>query len=236
VGLTLNASSFDNVVLTLTNPSTIPVTFSLAESYSNTTQSLIVAANTSRTFTASIGGYDHWYDVTVSCDIGSRYIWRYAGHLETGLESRTDPKMENANNSGSNPDTQINLGQDLAQTGDAVKTSGETLVNGVTTVVAETGLTAVGVLSEAFSPIVSAAQNLFSGSGTGIALLTAVVAAPLALVAGVPAIVRTALQSVGAAISSIGSAVGNVVQSTAKLVADTVTTIAKTIGSWFSWL
>ncbi|MCX4163554.1 MULTISPECIES: phosphocholine-specific phospholipase C [Paraburkholderia] len=236
VGFTQNASSFDNVVLAFTNPSTKPVTFNLTESYGNTTQSLIVAAGTSKTFTVSIEGHDHWYDVTVSCDIGSRFIWRYAGHLETGLESRTDPKMTNASSASGNPDAQINIGQDLTQTGDAVKTGGETVVNGVTTVVVETGLTVAGVLSEAFSPIASAAQNLFSGSGTGIALLTAVVAAPLALLAGVPAIAKTALQSVGVAISSIGSAVGNVVQSTAKLVADTVTTMTKTIASWFSWL
>ncbi len=36
---------------------------------------------------------DHWYDLTITTQSGAPFLWRYAGHVETGLESRTDPAI-----------------------------------------------------------------------------------------------------------------------------------------------
>jgi phospholipase C len=34
-----------------------------------------------------------WYDLTITCDADSRFLWRFAGHLESGHDSASDPAI-----------------------------------------------------------------------------------------------------------------------------------------------
>jgi phospholipase C, phosphocholine-specific, Pseudomonas-type len=40
-----------------------------------------------------IGGCDHWYDLTATCDTDELFSRRFAGHVETGRDSVSDPAL-----------------------------------------------------------------------------------------------------------------------------------------------
>ncbi|MGA9659031.1 MAG: phospholipase C, phosphocholine-specific [Asticcacaulis sp.] len=85
------------IVLNLTNSSDQPTEISLTidPRYSKakpaTPRTLSLAANTSQTLRLDIAASDHWYDLSLSHATDKDWLRRFAGHVETGRPSRTDP-------------------------------------------------------------------------------------------------------------------------------------------------
>ena len=45
----------------------------------------------------NLAACEHWYDLSVTCDTDPRFLRRFAGHLETGHPSLSDPALSGRN-------------------------------------------------------------------------------------------------------------------------------------------
>jgi phospholipase C len=88
------------IVLTLQNTGPAAREFELAQDAAypagpgeTSRRTLTVAPGSSRTDIWNLGPSDHWYDLTVTVKNNPAFLRRFAGHLETGLPSRTDPAI-----------------------------------------------------------------------------------------------------------------------------------------------
>lgn len=78
-----------NVVLTLTSDTARRVT--ITNTYAGTTQTLdLLKGTTTRTITTTSG----WYDVSITTTTDTTYLRRFAGHVETGTPSLSDPAIK----------------------------------------------------------------------------------------------------------------------------------------------
>jgi phospholipase C len=84
------------LILTLQNSGADAVNLTVADAYSNATQSHAVAAGASAEHRQPIASTDHWYDLTVQSEGGKPFSQQLAGHIETGLASRSDPAIGRA--------------------------------------------------------------------------------------------------------------------------------------------
>ena len=92
--------SYDTVnaefLLELSNQSTEPLSIVLTDmAYGNPEQGITLMPKAKYVSAWSVAGSQHWYDVTVALMGYPDYIRRYAGHLETGRASSTDPAAIN---------------------------------------------------------------------------------------------------------------------------------------------
>jgi phospholipase C len=88
------------VVLTLENKGDAPFVFEIyqEEIYpvavgENRRRTITVAPNTATTDSWNLAAADHWYDITVTLKENPAFLRRFAGHLETGRASKTDPAI-----------------------------------------------------------------------------------------------------------------------------------------------
>ncbi|MFT4074382.1 MAG: phospholipase C, phosphocholine-specific [Asticcacaulis sp.] len=79
--------------LALQNTGAAPVEVSLVSDprYSQASQTLTLPANGVQTVRLDLAASDHWYDLTLTVVGNDSWLRRYAGHIETGRASRTDP-------------------------------------------------------------------------------------------------------------------------------------------------
>jgi len=83
-----------NVVITITNSDTKPHVLSVLDnSYKTGTQSKTVAAGAQTTMTLSLASNYNWYDFSVKIKGHESFEERFAGHVETGSVTKTDPLM-----------------------------------------------------------------------------------------------------------------------------------------------
>lgn len=82
----------DDIVLMLRNTRGPAQALAIGDSYSaeQLPQSLTLAGNETKSLRRNVAVNDHWYDVKVSC---RGRTWRFAGHVETGRPSRSDPAL-----------------------------------------------------------------------------------------------------------------------------------------------
>jgi phospholipase C len=90
----LQATADKVLNLVLNNPGTFPVDFTLAAlAYQDgTPRALRVAPGAKRVLRLPLADH-HWYDWRVAVDGAPGTAWRFAGHLEDGQPSLTDPAM-----------------------------------------------------------------------------------------------------------------------------------------------
>ncbi len=85
----------NTAVATIVNKSGAPQTVMMMdEAYGNTTQKKVIAADKTETILIDTVKSNGWYDFTVMLNDGDKdFGKRYAGRIETGKESKTDPVM-----------------------------------------------------------------------------------------------------------------------------------------------
>ena len=89
-----------NIVLTLQNNSDAPSVFEISQDAvyplapGETRRRLVTVAPGARhKDNWNLAASDHWYDITVTAKEDSAFLRRFAGHLETGAPSKTDPAI-----------------------------------------------------------------------------------------------------------------------------------------------
>ncbi|PVZ85091.1 phospholipase C, phosphocholine-specific [Serratia sp. S1B] len=86
--------TYGNVLLTLKNPTSNDITFFVANGYdSSDTRSFTVKASTSLQESWNLTASSQWFDLRVTTTAGDGFLRRFAGHVETGNPSLTDPKI-----------------------------------------------------------------------------------------------------------------------------------------------
>ncbi|WP_156447738.1 phospholipase domain-containing protein, partial [Caulobacter sp. CCH5-E12] len=90
--------SAGKVVLNLRNDTTAEATLNLSVDprYPVTAgaarqQALVLKAGEAREVALDLAASDLWYDISLGNAADADILWRYAGHVETGKPSRTDP-------------------------------------------------------------------------------------------------------------------------------------------------
>ncbi|MFT8718983.1 phosphocholine-specific phospholipase C [Acetobacter sp.] len=83
--------SYDFVTLSLAieKQARNPPPFSLRDGYTNSLRSFTVTPAIPHTIRHPIKAHDHWYDIAILHD--ETVVFHFAGHVETGQPSRTDP-------------------------------------------------------------------------------------------------------------------------------------------------
>ncbi len=83
-----------NVVVTITNHDTKPHTLSIFDnSYKAGVQNKVVAAGGQTSLTLNLAKNFNWYDFSVKIKGNENFEERFAGHVETGVVTKTDPLM-----------------------------------------------------------------------------------------------------------------------------------------------
>ncbi|MGJ7526963.1 phosphocholine-specific phospholipase C [Variovorax sp. GB1P17] len=83
-----------HLVLTLSNAGKSACTFFVANGYdSKDSRSLVVQPDASVHDTWNLSASAQWFDVRITTDAQSGFLRRFAGHVETGRHSLTDPRI-----------------------------------------------------------------------------------------------------------------------------------------------
>ena len=83
-----------NLTLSLYNVGSKPFTVHIKDnSYHNAAQSTLIQGSSQEIITINLGNSAGWYDVSVTVEGSNNFIKRFAGHIETGKTSFTDPLM-----------------------------------------------------------------------------------------------------------------------------------------------
>lgn len=83
-----------NLVLTLSNTGQAACTFFLANGYDNAdSRTHVLQPGASLSDTWNLSASAQWFDVRVTANTGDGFLRRFAGHVETGRHSLTDPKI-----------------------------------------------------------------------------------------------------------------------------------------------
>ncbi|MER5933040.1 phospholipase C, phosphocholine-specific [Streptomyces sp. NPDC002054] len=83
-----------NLLLTLKNTGTTAVNLTITNAYGGTPQTLRVAAGSTTTHPVDLRTTARWYDVTVISDLDTTFLRRFAGRVETGAPSTSDPAIK----------------------------------------------------------------------------------------------------------------------------------------------
>lgn len=85
-------SSLDDLSLSVENTGAGSLILTLADrAYGQPEQKIVLKPGAHRTVPWPVAASHHWYDLSVTVAGFAGYLRRYAGHLETGHDSRTDP-------------------------------------------------------------------------------------------------------------------------------------------------
>jgi phospholipase C len=88
------SASTGNVIATITNTDTQSHTITLTDnSYKNARQTKTIGAGASTDMLLNLARSHHWYDFSITVQGNDTFEERYAGHVETGAVSKTDPLM-----------------------------------------------------------------------------------------------------------------------------------------------
>ncbi|SFQ09850.1 phospholipase C [Variovorax sp. PDC80] len=84
-----------NIVLTLRNTGDTPCRLSVTNGYgSAAARDFSLSAGASVEDTWDLATSDGWYDLSITADTGDGFLRRFAGHVETGQPSKSDPKLD----------------------------------------------------------------------------------------------------------------------------------------------
>lgn len=83
-----------NLILSLYNVGSAAFTVQIKDNaYHSPAQSTLIQGSSQEIITLNPGNSAGWYDITVSVDGNNNFIKRFAGHIDTGKHSFTDPLM-----------------------------------------------------------------------------------------------------------------------------------------------
>lgn len=89
-----SSKSSGSLLLKIRNNSTKTITVEIKDNaYKTTSISKSIAASAMQTVTIDLSKQHNWYDASVFLKGNTIFEHRYAGHVETGIDSRTDPFM-----------------------------------------------------------------------------------------------------------------------------------------------
>ena len=80
----------ETALLSLTNAGTQPVTVTVTERYTGSRQEIVVPSGEVQQHEYHLEGSFGWYDLSITSG-EARYLRRFAGHVETGRPSTSDP-------------------------------------------------------------------------------------------------------------------------------------------------
>lgn len=80
--------------LTLINKDDRAVRFSIADGYGSQAREIRVRPNGRASHRVLPLRTSHWHDLTITCDTGTDFVRRLAGHAETGSPGYTDPAIK----------------------------------------------------------------------------------------------------------------------------------------------
>lgn len=87
------ASLPEEIALEFQNRGSVPVEVTVSDRYSSRSSTLTLAPGGATALQFSLGRTRGWYDLTVTVHGDRRFEYRYAGHLENGEASISDPGM-----------------------------------------------------------------------------------------------------------------------------------------------
>ena len=82
-----------NLDLTLTNHGSTTCSLSITNAYGGSDRRIKLSPGASATYTVHLSSSRSWYDVVVVADVAPTFLRRFAGHVETGQPSVTDPAI-----------------------------------------------------------------------------------------------------------------------------------------------
>ena len=82
------------IYLEVTNTNSVSVPLRLFDYYTQQTTRRSVDANKSINEFYSLAKFYGWYDITIETEVDPKFQARFAGHLETGEDSMTDPALD----------------------------------------------------------------------------------------------------------------------------------------------
>ncbi|CAN5623000.1 phospholipase C, phosphocholine-specific [soil metagenome] len=86
-----------NLIISLYNVGSKDFTVEIKDNaYKSETQKTLITASTQEIITINLGNHANWYDLSVTVDGNNSFMKRFAGHVETGKHSFTDPLMGGA--------------------------------------------------------------------------------------------------------------------------------------------
>ncbi len=86
----------ESFILVLTNSGNRRATLAIADGYGLRSHQMTLAPGASAEFRQSIAASDHWYDLTVTARHRDGFRRQFAGHIETGRASKSDPAIGRA--------------------------------------------------------------------------------------------------------------------------------------------
>ncbi|MGG5506489.1 MULTISPECIES: phosphocholine-specific phospholipase C [unclassified Myroides] len=94
VGIDFTVKDDQTVTVVLKNKSNQALYFYVQDViYSKTNQKIKVQPQTAHTLTLEYAKYKGWYDIVISLADYTQFVYQYAGHIENGASSITDPYM-----------------------------------------------------------------------------------------------------------------------------------------------
>jgi phospholipase C len=83
-----------NLLIKIKNETALPVTIRLEDNaYGQPTKTVVIAASKETAITVDLSKSHGWYDINLSLPVNAKYQRRFAGRVETGRSSKTDPFM-----------------------------------------------------------------------------------------------------------------------------------------------
>jgi phospholipase C len=83
----------NKIVLTLQNPCSAPAKATVSDRYSSRSTALTIAPGGTKALQLPLGRTRGWYDLSVTLASDGAFEYRYAGHVENGEASISDPGM-----------------------------------------------------------------------------------------------------------------------------------------------
>ncbi|QEC67567.1 phospholipase C, phosphocholine-specific [Panacibacter ginsenosidivorans] len=83
-----------NLILSLYNVSSKDLAVQIKDNaYHNPVQTTLIQASSQEIITLNLGNSAGWYDISITVDGSNTFLKRFAGHIDTGKHSFTDPLM-----------------------------------------------------------------------------------------------------------------------------------------------
>ncbi|WP_274562019.1 phosphocholine-specific phospholipase C [Streptomyces spiramyceticus] len=82
-----------NLDVTLTNPTTADAHLTITNTYGGEPQTFTVRPSATVTHSVDLRATKRWYDVSITTDTNTTFLRRFAGHVETGAASVSDPAL-----------------------------------------------------------------------------------------------------------------------------------------------
>jgi phospholipase C len=81
------------IILVITNPSTQPINVFVLDNYKNKMSTFGIKPGATVSDSLPVNDLSGWYDLTITVDADPSIAYHFAGHLEDGNDSISDPAI-----------------------------------------------------------------------------------------------------------------------------------------------